>query len=303
MENKLIQKLVENWNLTNLNESTDEYILTKDEEDYVIANELLSLKQYKAWKMKGLGYTDTQIFEKIESVDCEAELNKELILKQANSNKVYDLWQKEQRKKEKELEELKKEELKKTWTAKHMFRFLQWTSLNVYGKKLLVTDNNKNLITALCFFLSNDSRFETELGFSFTKGLLIRGTAGLGKTYIPKCLSTNELRPISVFSMIEISEEAKDEGDYDLKFTPGIIYIDDVGSEEPTVKHFGTTINWFKSFIEKIYLNTTVFNKLIISTNINFAEIENRYGFRVRSRMKDMFNIIDVTGTDMRGQN
>ena len=49
------------------------------------------------------------------------------------------------------------------------------------------------------------------------------------------------------------------------------------------------------------YLKNKPFNKLIISTNNNFDEIESKYGFRVRSRIKDMFNIIDVRGKDMRG--
>ena len=43
------------------------------------------------------------------------------------------------------------------------------------------------------------------------------------------------------------------------------------------------------------------FNKLIISTNNSFDELESKYGFRVRSRLKDMFNIIDVDGKDLRG--
>jgi hypothetical protein len=29
--------------------------------------------------------------------------------------------------------------------------------------------------------------------------------------------------------------------------------------------------------------------------------MEEKYGFRVRSRIKDMFNIVDVNGEDMRG--
>jgi len=82
---------------------------------------------------------------------------------------------------------------------------------------------------------------------------------------------------------------------------PLTLYLDDVGTEEPIVNHYGTKINWFKNFIEMYYLKNKPFNKLIISTNNSFDEIESKYGFRVRSRIKDMFNIIDVQGKDMRG--
>lgn len=301
MENKILSKLVEKLNMTNLEGAPDEYVLTKDEEDFVLANELLSLKQYKSWKMKGLGYTDIQIIEKLSSPELENEINREETLKRANSNKLYGIWQSEQRLKEKEDSVKKKEELKESWTAKNMYRLMQWTSENIYGKKLILNKHNKHFITTLCFFLSHDSRLLTELGYSMNKGLLIRGAAGLGKTYIPQCVEKNEYNPLSIISMLEISSEIQANGIYEPPITDGVIYLDDVGSEEPVVNHFGTKINFFKNFIETLYLKNRTFSKLIISTNINFAEIEARYGFRVRSRIKDMFNIIDVKGSDMRG--
>jgi len=77
--------------------------------------------------------------------------------------------------------------------------------------------------------------------------------------------------------------------------------LDDVGTEEHTVNHYGTKISFFKNFIEKYYLQNKTYEKLVVSTNNSFNEMEEKYGFRVRSRIKDMFNIIDVTGKDMRG--
>lgn len=142
------------------------------------------------------------------------------------------------------------------------------------------------------------------MGFSFKKGLLIRGVSGLGKTFLVKCIEKNEIKPIKTVSMIEVSYELKQEGEYQIKQGNNrIIYLDDVGTEEATINHYGTKINWFKDFIETVYLRGVEkgFGGLIISTNNSFAEIEEKYGFRVRSRCKDMFNIIDVTGEDMRG--
>ena len=177
---------------------------------------------------------------------------------------------------------------------------MAWTSEKCYGKKLILHDDNTLLIRAICFFFSRDERFETELNYDLNKGFLIRGVSGLGKTYLLKCIENNDVRPIKIVSMIDISEQVKEEGTYDLQYKNSL-YLDDVGTEEPIVNHYGTKINWFKNFIEIYYLKNKPFNKLIISTNNSFDEIENKYGFRVRSRIKDMFNIIDVRGKDMRG--
>lgn len=130
---------------------------------------------------------------------------------------------------------------------------------------------------------------------------MIRGVSGLGKSYLIDCLKDNELYPIKVYSMLKITEQVQANGLFDLAIPSGKIYLDDVGTEEPSVKYFGTTVSFFKNFIETFYTNPYIFNKLIISTNNNFDEIEGKYGFRVRSRIKDIFNIVNVSGSDLRG--
>ena len=296
--------MAEQLNLTSLENEKEPYILTKDEEECVIANFLLDLKRQKMWKLKGLGYTDEQIEIKLKEIDWESQIDKNFILNRANSNKSYDLWQKSQREKERQEEIEKAEELKKTWTAKNIYGLMKWTSENSYGKPLILNQSNKNLIKALCYFVSVDERFESEMGFSFKKGLLIRGISGLGKTHLVRCIEKNELNPIKIISMIEVADEIKQEGEYSInQGNNKIIYLDDVGTEEATINHYGTKINFFKNFIEMVYLKNIDkgFGKLIISTNNSFSEIEEKYGFRVRSRVKDMFNIVDVKGEDMRG--
>lgn len=289
-------------NLTDLENEKEEYVLTKEEEDEIIKFQKERVIFHRVWKLKGLGYTDEQITEKVKDIDWSKEIDTTLLLSRANSNKHYDEWQRNQRKKEKEDMIKKQQELKSLYTAKNMFGLMKWRSENIFGKTLIVNDSNKHLITTLCFFISEDERFEKQLGYSFKKGLLIRGISGLGKTFLVQCIEKNELNPILVLSMIQIAEEIKQNGEYEIMMGDNkIIYLDDVGTEEATVNHYGTRINYFKNFIEMVYLRNKTFNKLMISTNNSFSEIEEKYGFRVRSRMKDMFNIIDVTGNDMRG--
>ena len=285
-------------NLTKPDEEEEAMILTDKEKKEAIRNSIDSAKKNKAWKLWDKGANVNTIEAKINSIDWENEIDLDNVIKVANSNKHRIVWEQEQRKIEKAAEFKKREELKKMWTAKQFYNLMAWTSGNVYGKKLIVNNDNSLLIKSLCFFLSEDSRFETELGFSLQKGLLIRGVSGIGKTHLVKCVSQNDLKPIEIYSMIDISEQVKEEGEFQVK--SGLIDLDDVGSEEPLVNHYGTKINWFKDFIEKYHVHDNAFNKLLISTNCSYDQLQERYGFRVRSRTKEMFNTIDVTGKDMR---
>lgn len=277
------------------------YILTKEEESEAIKGAVNSLKEYFKWRHLDMGEPLHRIEEKLKDTDWEAQVDKDEILQRANSNKQYNIWQNQNRVKEREAESARISELNARYTARFVFGLMQFVSKNDYGKELIVNSDTKHLITVICYFISKDERFETELGFSFKKGLLLRGAAGLGKTYLVKCIKDNEISPINIYSMIEIAERIKADGEYGIPFSNGISYLDDVGTEEATVNHYGTKINFFKNFIEMYYLNNRPFNRLMISTNNSFSEIEDKYGFRVRSRIKDMFNIIDVTGKDLRG--
>jgi len=83
--------------------------------------------------------------------------------------------------------------------------------------------------------------------------------------------------------------------------TDRLLLLDDVGSEQAEVMHYGTKINWFKDFMEDYYLKNKVYTRLLITTNCGGDEIEKRYGYRVRSRVREMFNQIALTGVDRRG--
>jgi len=305
MENpKKIGSLVEMLFTTNFESEPEPYILTKEEEDTAIENALSGIKRNKMWKLKGLAYTEEQIAQKLSEIDWEALINRNEILQRSNSNKNYQIWQQGQRDKEKQEAEKKKQELVELWTAKNIYGLMKWTSENELKKPFILNNSNRKLISTLCFFVSRDERFQTELGYDFNKGLLIRGISGLGKTHLVRCIEKNELNPIKILSMLEVADAIKQDGEFQVNMGENkILYLDDVGTEEATVNHYGTKINFFKNFIEMIYLRNagTGFSKMMISTNNSFDEIENKYGFRVRSRMRDMFNVIEVRGEDMRG--
>lgn len=287
------------------------YILTPEEEEKVIAHEIQLAKDHFTWKHQDIA-TREQIDFKISEIDWNEKIDRVAILQRTNSIKHYDIWLKEKRIQDALDEKRKLDELKKTWTAENMYKLMMWTSQNEFYKKLLVKDDRTgndftNIISALCFFVARDKRFETNfdpaLKYSLNKGLLLRGVSGLGKTHLVKCISKNGLNPILVLSMLDIFEDIRVYGEFNISLDGyGIVYLDDVGTEESSARHYGNAINFFKNFIEASYLKRKTFNHIMMSTNNSFAELEQKYGFRVRSRIKDMFNIIDVTGKDMRGQ-
>lgn len=294
-------------NLTGPDDEGEEYILTPEEEEKAIAHEVKLAQEHYTWRVRGVLMTQDEIDLKISQINWLEKIDQDLILKRANSAKHYDRWIIEQRVKEKLNEEKRLKDLQEAWTARNLYKLMAWTSQNEYGKKLLVKDPKtgndfSKLITALCYFVSRDKRFETELGYSLDKALLIRGISGLGKTHLVKCIAKNGLNPILILSMLDISEQIRLHGEIDISLDGyGIVYLDDVGTEEAAAKHYGNVINFFKNLIEGTYLRRKSFNHIIMSTNNSFSELEQKYGFRVRSRLKDMVNIIDVSGVDMRG--
>lgn len=285
-------------NLTD-HDLNEPWVLTKEDEEKIIESEIKSLKERYAKKMLSLAISNDEIIKKISKIDWESKLDKKTILEYANKRYNHQNWEKTQRENEKIENENNKQKLLEKCNAKYMYSLMKWTSKNVFGKDLILNQYNKIFIKTICYFLSKDNRFETELGYSFNKGLLIRGICGIGKTYLLECLVDNELNPIDIFSMIHITDQIRKNGEFKIKARK-IIFLDDVGAEEPTVTHYGSKISFFEDFILRYDLYNKSFYNLIFSTNNNFEELESKYGQRVRSRIKKMFNIIDVEGEDMR---
>lgn len=277
-----------------------DYILTAEEEKNAIAHEISILKKTAYLKMVELKMHPEAIKLKLSSDDYfEEKLDKAEILKRYNvlkhrgnelSKKRIDRINEIQR---------EKDELKCVWVYGKFFKVIRNHFLQKHGN-FIFSETGSIYIKAICFFLSSNERFNTELGLDLRKGILVSSTTGVGKTETIKAVMNNPFNPISIYSMIDITDFVKKEGEFNLRVGNRIICLDDVGTEQPTVKHYGTEINWFKDFIETYYLEEHPFNKLIITTNLTGEQIEERYGKRVRSRMREMLNQIAFKGEDLR---
>jgi DNA replication protein DnaC len=302
MLNRDLNKLAKTLSLTD-DQTPDLYILTPEDEAKAMAWAIEEAKKFMAWKMRRVLKTQDEILHKLALIDWDEKINRQEVLQRANAAKMQAQWQHGQRKADKEREIARLQELAGYWTYGRVYKLMKHNSMHRFGKPLDETADNLLAIKALCFFIARDDRFADELGFDRLKGLLIRGPSDTGKTHLVRCVEDNGLNPILSLSMLDITEQVKENGKYKIENKGNkLIYLDDVGTEVASVKHFGTDNLWFKNFIETVYHKTKCFNHLIITTNLNFTAIGEQYTFRVESRMREMFNVIDLKGGGYRNK-
>ncbi len=275
-------------------------ILTPYEQESAVEYAVNNAKKLFIQRKQAAGIPEARIMLILAQKDFLKELGGiDNILTEANKRKHWEMEREENRKNREEKNKQDREQLLKLWQANIFLRVIKDYFTCILEKKFVIDSNNLPLVSAVCFFMSKDERFETELGFNFKKGLMLLGPAGVGKTEIIKAVSDNPVKPINVYSLLAITDQIRNSGTFSIDYSKAIA-LDDVGSEEPTVKHYGSDISWFKDFIESYYLKHTNYSKLIITTNCDGDEIERLYGLRVRDRMREMFNVITIKGESRR---
>jgi DNA replication protein DnaC len=272
-------------------------VLTQEEIEHHLSYELDRKKKHYAYRMAGLNIN--RLEQKMSEKKWElTDEEKETILQQAANRKLWHL--QDQRDKELKRQQMldKRKQLLKTWTAEEFMRLIRTHYISKHSQ-FIENSNQQNYFKALSYFLSGDPLLEKEMGFSSKKGLLILGESGMGKTETLKAVKSNPVTPLTMFSMIEVAGYIRETGSFDLPLDR-IIVLDDVGCEPVPIKYYGTDIRWFADFIEDRYINQESYSNLIITTNYGGDQIQELYGYRVRSRLREMFNVIELKGTDLR---
>lgn len=180
---------------------------------------------------------------------------------------------------------------------------------------VVIDENNRKAIKILCLYFTNDIRFE-EMGGNLQKGLMIRGGIGIGKTYLMELFNKNQKQSYSIKNCGEIASQFTVTGrdildQYTtLKTTiPNVknfgqdklgICFDDLGCEKEGV-HYADKTEILAPILEMRY-NRRLHAQTHITTNLTPEELQAKYGDRLRSRMREMFNVIDfpLTATDRR---
>jgi len=168
-----------------------------------------------------------------------------------------------------------------------------------------IADIDRAPILRLITYFLQDESLADHLGIDLYKGLIITGPVGCGKTAIMRIIRSllppNKRFPIR--SCREISLEFMREGYMVISRyskqcldpysgTPRPSCFDDLGLE-PDVHYFGNSMNVMAEILFHRYdLFMEEHMLTYLTTNMNGEELEARYGNRLRSRLRQMCNLI-----------
>lgn len=166
----------------------------------------------------------------------------------------------------------------------------------LFGKKFRIFEEDREILFKLCNYYIKDEENCKKLGIDIHKGILLSGPVGCGKTSLMKLLRhiVPHQKPYEVIPTRNITFAFNNIGyktieDYgDKRF----YCFDDLGVE-PTGRHFGKDCNVLGEILLSrydLFLNHKILTHA--TTNLNAQELEERYGNRVRSRMRQLFNLV-----------
>ena len=172
------------------------------------------------------------------------------------------------------------------------------------GKEYVISKSEKGIIFALIAWMLRDDLVAKEMNFDLNKGILLSGPIGCGKTTLFKILRHCNFpsAKYGIVSTRQIVSEFMREG-YEIleNYSRGNLYndnripknycFDDLGTETSS-KYFGNDCNVMAEILLTRY-DLFVEKGIIthLTTNLSATEIESQYGNRLRSRMREMFNL------------
>lgn len=188
------------------------------------------------------------------------------------------------------------------------WRYIEKKGQIIYGPKFRLHPEDGEVVAKLLIWALQDPEAALMRNLDLRKGVMLTGPVGCGKTSLMHLLR-HIMSPTGRYLVKpcrEIAIEFATDG-YPVitryskqSFHPGTgtpvaICFDDLGPE-PAVQYFGNPCNTIAEILLSRY-DYFVSHHMIthITTNLNSHEIEERYGNRVRSRMRELFNLISFT--------
>lgn len=168
----------------------------------------------------------------------------------------------------------------------------------LFGKKFQIDKDDVSTLFKLCSYFIRDKENCQKLDIDLNKGILLSGPVGCGKTSLMKLLRhlVPHQRYYEVIACRNITFGYNSIGFKTIEGYGNSNYycFDDLGVE-PLGRFYGKDLNVMGEILLSRYelFNDTKFGlKTHGTTNLNAIELEERYGSRVRSRMREMFNLI-----------
>ncbi len=179
-----------------------------------------------------------------------------------------------------------------------------------FGPHFSLYPQDGEIILKLLAWALKDEAQAAKHNISLDKGILLSGPVGTGKSSLLHLLRwiLPPERRYAIKPCREIAYEFGEEGfpvfsrytrqsfhrthTIDDEPLPRTICFDDLG-REPIVQHFGNTVNVMAELLLSRYDYFTSHRMIThVTTNLNSAELEERYGKAVRSRCRSLFNLI-----------
>jgi DNA replication protein DnaC len=166
----------------------------------------------------------------------------------------------------------------------------------LFGKHFKIHEEDHGVIMKLCHYFIKDIENCKKHDIDPNKGILLSGPVGCGKTSLMRLLKfiVPHQRPYIVvpsrnivFGFNHIGYKTIE--DYG---NSQFFCFDDLGVE-PIGRHYGKDCNVMGEILlsrYEIFLKHNI--KTHATTNLNAEELEDLYGNRVRSRMRQLFNLI-----------
>lgn len=166
----------------------------------------------------------------------------------------------------------------------------------LFGKNFKIYEEDEVVLYKLCIYFIRDFDACAKLNIDPNKGILLSGPVGCGKTSLMKLLrhivphqKSYELIPARNITFAFNNIGYKTIQEYG---NSNFYCFDDLGVET-TGRHFGKDCNVMGEILLSrydLFLQRKI--RTHATTNLNALELEERYGNRVRSRMRQLFNLI-----------
>lgn len=185
----------------------------------------------------------------------------------------------------------------RVFNFKKTLRYIQYLGKSKYGEDFKIHRSDIFTFHRLIIYMIHEERQCKKYNIDLKKGILLIGPIGSGKTTIMNLLRVFLFKQqlYTIKSSRDIALEYQKDGvdvihSYGKKYTP--LFIDDLGVENNS-KFYGNECNTIGEILLQRYELLT--NNQIVThatTNLNADELEKLYGKRVRSRLREMFNLI-----------
>ena len=204
-------------------------------------------------------------------------------------------------------------EIKKHYSYQEVTIWLEKKGIELYGGHFKILESDYGIVYKLIAYFLKDEPACYQYGLNPNKGILLSGPIGCGKTSlmnIMKYLAPAEnkffLKPCRDISFEFIQDGYSTIHKYSIgklyESSPKIICFDDLGTEN-NLKYFGNECNVMAEILLSRY-DVFVSKKIPthLTTNLSASEIEQQYGNRVRSRLRELCNLIafDNAASDKR---